>query len=87
MSTRQGRHFFKLADDLDSMPGQGRRIDLEGVFHQAGQGHFLDDPGNAGIALLHGHDVFDVINVFCQLLQLRARGFPALSEVARRFEK
>ena len=46
-----------------------RRIDLEGVFHQTGQGNFFDDAGNARIALLHGDDVFDVIDVFGQLLQ------------------
>ena len=65
----QGRHFLKLADDLDAMAGQCRRINLDGIFHQAGQGHFFDDAGNTRIALLRGDDVLDVIDVFGQLLQ------------------
>ncbi len=58
--------FFKIADDFDAMPGEGANVQAQAVLDQAGKVDDFPDPGYLGIALLHGDDILDVLNVDIQ---------------------
>ncbi|VVN77464.1 hypothetical protein PS685_05370 [Pseudomonas fluorescens] len=58
------RHLAVLLDHLDVMPGQGACIHAQGVFEQFADVQRFHQVVGAGIGLLGGDDVFDVVDAF-----------------------
>ena len=69
-----GRRFFKLAAHVNVVPGERGGIDLQRVLHQLDGGDGLHDAGHLGVTLLHGDDLFDVVNVLHKLFEFLQLG-------------
>ncbi|MGH7869200.1 MAG: hypothetical protein ACREP9_16595, partial [Candidatus Dormibacteraceae bacterium] len=60
-------------NEVDVVPRKRAGVHLEGILDQVADLDRFDDAGHLGVALLHGHNVFDVVDVAGQLLKLADR--------------
>ena len=63
---------YKIAADADLMALEGGGVNLDGVFHKLGYGDRFEHAGDFRVALLHGHDLLDVIDVLGPIAPVHA---------------
>ena len=70
-----------IANNLNPVPIQRRGIYLQRVFGQARDRDRLDHPGNSGVALLHGDDLLDVVQVLREQIEFLEHFGPLFVEM------
>ena len=81
------RHIRVLAHHFNSVAGKTGQVDLQRIIHETGDGHRLDESGNAGIVLLHGHDFLYVLHVAGHLILLLLQEGMFALELARKLNE
>ena len=77
------RHLVELAAQLHVVPGERGAVDLDGVIDQLRGVDGFDDARDFGVALLHGDDLLDVLDVLQELLEFLQQSGLFVGEMLR----